>query len=177
MTGSDYWIEISQHGARLGAGFLLTRRYALTAFHCLRELPSDDEQLELSFAGGEVGPGRVHERSPEADLALIDILKPHESPVVLPNADRASRGDSWSAPYRPGPSDPYLSGDVLSGGMPYVCEAGNSIEALQLDCSQHLGDYSGYSGGPVERYTGGEAGRPWRHAGAISGPPVSRTGF
>ena len=153
----DYWIEISQHGTRLGAGFQLTRRYAVTASHCLRGLTSD-ELLELSFAGGEVGPGRIHERSPESDLALIDIVKPRESSVVLPSADRACRGDSWAAPYRPGPSDPYLSGEVLNGGMSYRCEAGNLIEALQLGCSERLGDYSGYSGGPVERPA--EAGDP-----------------
>jgi hypothetical protein len=39
--------------------------------------------------------------------------------------------------------------------MRYRCEAGHEIEALQLGCSQRLGDYSGYSGGPVERHVTG----------------------
>jgi hypothetical protein len=148
----DYWVSISSQGRLLGAGFLLTRHHALTAFHCLRSIRDDDEDLELSFASGEVILGRVCERSAGADLALIDILKPRESTLILPIADRAARGDAWSTPYRPDTNDPYLSGDVLSGAMTYRCEAGDEIEALQLTCSQHLSDYSGYSGGPVERY-------------------------
>ncbi len=152
MGNTDYWVEISRRGTRLGAGFLLNRHHVLTAFHCVRGPYSGDEHLELSFACGEVSPGRVCERSSGADLALLDILQPSESILILPNADRADRGDSWSAPYRPGPGDPYLSGDVLSGAMRYRCEAGHEIEALQLGCSQGLGDYSGYSGGPVERH-------------------------
>jgi hypothetical protein len=151
MAVSDYWVEISRQGARLGAGFVLTRHHALTAFHCLRSISSDDEDVDLSFASGEVIQGRICERAMGADLALIDILKPNESTFILPDADRADRGDSWSAPYRPTTSDPYIGGDVLSGAMTYRCEAGHEIEALQLGCSQNLGDYSGYSGGPVER--------------------------
>jgi len=155
---ADYWVSISWQGKRLGAGFLLTRHHVLTASHCLRGLRADDEDLELSFANGKVILGRVGERSARADLALIDILEPRENTIILPMADRASRGDAWSAPYRPDTSDPYLSGNVLSGAMAYRCEAGDEIEALQLSCSQHLGDYSGYSGGPVERYdTAGES--------------------
>jgi hypothetical protein len=135
----------------LGAGFVLTRHYVLTASHCLRSLASDDEHLELSFAGGGVSPGRVRERAAGADLALIDILKPHENASTVPHADRAGRGDTWFAPYRPSASDPYLSGDVLNEAIPFQCAAGSEIQALQLSCSQRLGDYAGYSGGPVER--------------------------
>jgi hypothetical protein len=42
---------------------------------------------------------------------------------------------------------------VSSGSMQYVCESGYEIEALQLDVNQPIGDYSGYSGSPVERDT------------------------
>jgi hypothetical protein len=156
VASTDYWVEISRQGMRLGAGFLLTRHHVLTAFHCLRSIDSDDSQFELSFATGEVAPGRLCEHSPGADLALIDIIKPRESALILPNADRAGQGDMWSAPYRPSTGDPYLSGNVLNGAMTYRCEAGHEIEALQLGCSQRLGDYSGYSGGPVERNVTGQ---------------------
>ena len=155
MANTDYWIEISRRGTRLGAGFVLNKHHALTAFHCLRGIDPGDEHLELSFATGEVTPGRVCERSPGADLALIDVLKPRESTLIPPNVDRAGRGDMWSAPYRPSTGDPYLGGDVLSGAMRYRCEAGHEIEDIQLGCSQRLGDYSGYSGGPVERQVTG----------------------
>lgn len=155
MASRDYWVEISSRGKRLGGGFVLTRHHVLTASHCLRGTDAEDEDVDLSFAGGDVTPGRVCERAPEADLALIDIVKPRDTTVVVPKADRAGRGDKWTAPYRPSTADPYLSGAVLSGGITYQCEAGTEIEALQLGCSQRLGDYSGYSGGPVERHVTG----------------------
>jgi hypothetical protein len=50
------------------------------------------------------------------------------------------------APYRPGTAYSYLSGDV-HGPVTYQCEGGGIIQALQLSCMQHPGDYSGYSGG------------------------------
>jgi hypothetical protein len=157
VRDNEYWVEISQQGKRLGAGFILNRNYILSASHCLSGIESDDEPLELSFATGEKTPGQVCERAMGADLVLIDILKPRDSTHRLPNADRAGRGDPWFAPYRPSTSDPHLSGDVLSGPIAYRCEAGDEIEALQLGCSQTLGDYAGYSGGPVERaVTGSE---------------------
>jgi hypothetical protein len=151
VASTDYWIEIFQQGTRLGAGFLLNQHHALTAFHCIRSA-GPGEHLELSFATGEKIPGRVCEHNHGADLALIDLLKPRESTLITPNADTAGRGDKWSAPYRPSTGDPYLSGDVLKGKVTYKCEAGLEIEALQLGCSERLGDYSGYSGGPVERH-------------------------
>jgi len=151
VASVGYWVEISRQGTRLGAGFLLNKHHAITASHCLRNIASDDEHLELAFANGDVAQGRVCERSLEADLALIAILE-HKGAFTVPKADRASSGDKWSAPYRPSTGDPLLGGDVLSGAMTYQCEAGYEIEALQLGCSQRLGDYSGYSGGPVERH-------------------------
>ena len=154
MASADYWIEIFRQGTRLGAGFLLNQHHALTAFHCVRDA-EPGEHVELSFATGEKIPGRVCEHARGADLALIDLLKPRESTLTTPSADKAGRGDKWSAPYRPSTSDPYLGGDVLEGRITYRCEAGFDIEALQLGCSERIGDYSGYSGGPVERHVTG----------------------
>jgi hypothetical protein len=127
----------------------------MTAWHCLRDADLDSPELELRLANGEVIPGRVGEHSPRADLALIELLTPRALPLIPPRADLASQGDSWIGPYRPSASDPYLSGEVVSGSVAYECAAGDEIDALQLSCVQHLGDYSGYSGGPVERRTDG----------------------
>jgi len=154
VASTDYWMEIFRQDTRLGAGFLLNQHHVLTAFHCVRST-EPGEHLELSFATGEKIPGRVCEHARGADLALIDLLKPRESTLIMPGADKAVRGDKWSAPYRPSTGDPFLGGDVLEGKIKYRCEAGLEIEALQLGCSERLGDYSGYSGGPVERHATG----------------------
>lgn len=151
MTNGDYWVEISQAGRHLGAGFLITRCYALTALHCLNGILPGNDDLEISFAAGETVPGRVHRRSEKADLALIDVPKSGDNSVIVPNADRASTGEAWRNPYRPSVSHAYLSGEVAAVPVNYQCERGDLIEALQLGCSQPLGDYSGYSGGPIER--------------------------
>jgi hypothetical protein len=61
--------------------------HALTAFYCIKS-NEPGEDLELSFATGERLPGRVCDHARGADLALIDVLKPHESTLITPSADR-----------------------------------------------------------------------------------------
>lgn len=150
MAANDYWVEIFQHGARLGAGFLLTRCYAVTASHCLAGMEPGDDRVDVLFATDETLPGRVYRRSPEADLALIDIPKT-DGNTTVPIADQADIGEKWRSPYRPSISHAYLSGKIAAALVEYQCEGGGTIEAMQLGCSQSLGDYSGYSGSPVER--------------------------
>lgn len=40
---------------------------------------------------------------------------------------------------------------MVAASVPYECERGETVDALQLKCRQHLGDYGGYSGSPVEK--------------------------
>ena len=149
-TSGEYWIEISQAGTRLGAGFLLTRCYALTALHCLSGITPGNDEVDISFSTGVTLPGRIYRRSPAADLALIDIPEPDHW-LPLPNPDQASVGEIWSNPYRPSNTHAYLSGNVAAAPVAYQCEGGETIEAIQLGCLQPLGDYAGYSGSPIER--------------------------
>ena len=55
--------------------------------------PGDDE-VDISFAGGETLPGRIYRRSPEADLALIDVPKTGNG-AMLPLPDHANTGEAW----------------------------------------------------------------------------------
>jgi len=149
MSGTSYWVSISRNGTRLGAGFMLAGCYVLTAHHCLGDAAPGTEDVEIEFEGGEVLPGRVLRRSPKADLALIDVPKAGSGPII-PRVDRASAGHAWWNPYRPNLSHALLSGTIVEPSLPYECEAGDTVEAMQLRCVQDTGDYAGYSGSPIE---------------------------
>lgn len=150
MTRVGYWVDLFQAQRHLGAGFLLTRRFVLTALHCLHALDALDDQVDIALADERRVPGRVCGKVKEADLALIEIAASHEVALQVPTAQVALRGDRWWGPYRPAPGEAQLSGGIEHGAVRHTCEGGGSIEALQLTADQHLGDYSGYSGGPVE---------------------------
>lgn len=149
---TDYCVRLSQHGTKLGAGFILNRYFALTAAHCLKGKEAGDEDVELTLATGEEIRGRVCELAAGADLALIRVVKSPDHSLRTPVPDLAVRGDTWIAPYRPSSSDPLLQGDVVEGSVAHQCAAGDRVEALQLNCSQRIESYHGYSGGPVERH-------------------------
>ncbi|MEV0123219.1 trypsin-like peptidase domain-containing protein [Streptomyces sp. NPDC050703] len=149
MKGTGYWVDLYQAQQRLGGGFLLTRRFVLTALHCLRGL-AIDESVGIELADGNRVSGRVCREDKEADLALVEIGAGHQVTLPIPTADVARDGDRWRGPYRPAAHEARLSGRVSAGSAPYLCVGGATIEALQLTAEQHLGDYSGYSGGPVE---------------------------
>jgi hypothetical protein len=152
VTGEDYWVEVSQGGRRLGAGFLLTRCHALTALHCLRDADPSLDELDIRFAGGATVPGRIYRRAPEADLALIDIEIPKsvDCPALLQH-DRAAANEMWLNPYRPSLSHVFLTGNVTKVPAMFECVGGDVIEAIQLVCSEAVGDYAGYSGSPIQR--------------------------
>ncbi|MEV2194638.1 serine protease [Streptomyces phaeochromogenes] len=149
MTSASYWVELFGCGQRLGGGFLLTRRYVVTALHCLRGLTSLDEHVDIVLADGSRLAGQVCRRDKDADLALIMISTAHDVLLPIPQAGVAHGGDDWHSPYRPAASEVHLRGQVDSGTAEYLCEGGAVIQALQLTAHQLLGDYAGYSGGPV----------------------------
>ncbi|MFF4733767.1 serine protease [Streptomyces mirabilis] len=152
MTGAAYWVDLYQARQPLGAGFLVMRRFVLTALHCLRGLTALDADLDIVLADGSRVVGRVCRQDKDADLALIEISADSEVSQPVPVVGVARGGDRWRGPYRPADDEVELSGRIDSGAVRYLCESGASIEALQLTADQRLGDYSGYSGGPVEGF-------------------------
>ncbi|MFF7387757.1 trypsin-like peptidase domain-containing protein [Streptomyces scabiei] len=149
MIDASYWVELFHSQQRLGGGFLLTRRYVLTALHCLRGLTTPDEHVDVVLTDGSRLAGQICRRDKNADLALIMISAAYEVLLPIPRAGVAHGGDDWHGPYRPAASEVQLRGHVDNGMTEYLCEGGGVIEALQLTAHQFLGDYSGYSGGPV----------------------------
>ncbi|QLE71168.1 trypsin-like peptidase domain-containing protein [Streptomyces rectiverticillatus] len=158
MPGSGYAVDLYQADRPLGAGFLLTRCFVLTADHCLRYLAVGEEHVSVRLGDGTEVGGRVCRRIEEADLALIEVLEPELVPLTLPVGDLPRRGDRWRGLHRPSLSDPHLGGHVDADAVDYTCVGGGRIQAMQLVAEQALGDYSGYSGGPVERVTTADRG-------------------
>ncbi|MCX5559529.1 serine protease [Streptomyces sp. NBC_00038] len=150
MTSAGYWVDLYQGQQRLGGGFLVNRQYVLTALHCLSELTAFDADLIIVLADGTRVEGKVCSQDKEADLALIEIFPHFEVAQPIPVTGVAQGGDRWRSPYRPAGNEVELSGRIDNGALPYLCEGGAEIKALQLTANQQLGRYSGYSGGPVE---------------------------
>lgn len=152
MTDLEYCVVLSSGTRRLGAGVLLTRRFVLTAGHCLRSVRLGDV-VGVSISTGQQVNASYCEHLERADLALLEVVSPDLIPFRLPDPDRARLGDLWQSMYTPEEDDPRLGGDVADPARAYRCVGGERITALQLNCGQILGDYAGYSGSPVERRT------------------------
>lgn len=146
-----YCVRLSFANRRIGAGFFVTSRLILTAAHCVQSLSDYELFYAFDISGGTDGAYavRIVERNIKTDLALLEVFGKSPKPVLL-EADRCNSGDPWRSPYQPGPTEPSLSGTVSRHDYDYECAGGDVITALQLRTEVELGDYSGYSGSPVE---------------------------
>lgn len=144
------WARVARDGVDRGGGVLLAPRQLLTASHCVQGVKIGDSETRLQVTVADRAPVHavLQARAESADLALLKLSHSLGSAVRLPVASRGRRGDKWFAPSRPSKTDPELAGDVV-GPILYDCQSGGRIDAVQLTTQSLLGDYAGYSGGPV----------------------------
>lgn len=145
------WVRIAHRGVNRGGGIPLTSQLVVTAAHCVAGMEVGHGADELCVTiGHDLVPtsAQLVECVEAKDLALIRLTQPLGPSLRLPWASRCRRGDDWFAPSRPTMADPELDGSV-TGTVRYECAAGGVINAVQLTTQAHLGNYDGYSGGPV----------------------------
>lgn len=149
------WLHVEYDSDRLGASVLLTHEFAVTAWHCISELVDgstleiiDGADLELVSASGIRFTARVEEK--RGDLGLLRVSVPRTPGSPAPGFPVPVEAlDRWIAECRPTLSHAALTGKVAATSLPYKCEDGTEIEALQLDVDQGVGSHKGFSGGPI----------------------------
>ncbi|MET8373861.1 trypsin-like peptidase domain-containing protein [Micromonospora sp. DT68] len=147
-----YVVQLYGEGQLLGAGFFVTSRFVLTAAHVLHQLPPEHPTVEIMCDGRRM-QGRIAQRTSRFDVALIELTSGAQRSIRTPEAGRCQPRDEWSSPYRPASTEPVLTGSVEAVDMAYQCHGGEVMIAMQLMSRLDLGDFSGYSGAPVECVT------------------------
>ncbi|MDG4827321.1 hypothetical protein O7635_36210 [Asanoa sp. WMMD1127] len=146
----EYVVQLRNEEKTLGAAFFVTARFLLTAAHVLHPLPRDQTTVEIVHSGVRL-QGRIAQRTSRFDVALIELVDDRPGRVRPPPAGRCRPREDWCSPYRPDVGEPALTGSVEAVDIAYQCEEGEVMRALQLVSRLDLGDFSGYSGAPVER--------------------------
>ncbi|WP_051853177.1 S1 family peptidase [Streptomyces aureocirculatus] len=151
-----YWVRIQEGESHLGAGFLLTRGFVLTALHVVSGASGDDVRLELHLPGGQRVPGRLCDWIEESDLALVAVLGAHAYDLPLaPPTDRPRPDVAWLGTYRPPDTKTALSGRVTHAPIIHRSDAHGEFTGLQMTVDQLVHDFAGYSGSPVHAVPAG----------------------
>ncbi|WP_369275658.1 serine protease [Streptomyces sp. R11] len=171
MREQHYWVRICEGERCLGAGFLITRAFVLTALHCLRWRSPGNMRFDLELPDGRRLAGQVCEEIKDADLALIAVedAESHGLPPAAPT-DWPRPEVSWRGTYCPPSEETRLSGRVTHEPLDYRNAADGVFKAVQLTVEQQLGSYDGYSGSPVD--TAGVDARHEQHGEKAQRPVV-----
>ncbi|MEU2562128.1 serine protease [Streptomyces longispororuber] len=151
MNEPQYWVDIWEDDRHLGAGFLVTRSFVLTAWHCLDGLSAHEALMNLRLPGGLRISGHLFAAVEEADLALVKTVDPHRHGLPLaPPTDVPRPHARWRGTYCPPGENARLSGRITHALVDHHSAAGGVFTAMQLAVDQKLGTYVGYSGSPVD---------------------------
>ncbi len=152
---NSFWFSIIDSDEISGGAFVIARKYALTATHCL---PNDYEAASESVTPSqftlvaEDGTDLLVTLSEVmGDLALLEIRAFRLHSITPPEirVGEVDKDSLWEAPYRPSLQHPVLTGVVGKPDLRFRSADGSLISAIQLTVSEGVGDHSGYSGGPV----------------------------
>jgi hypothetical protein len=132
-----------------GGGFLATAKLGVTAAHCLDDVAIEGEEFWIECPkSGDKLKAVVREIDQQQDLAVIELLS--VSSCEIPPTGDCEAGAAWNSSYRPTPYDSELNGNVVRCDLDYMLNTGSAIQGLQLNENGRIGDYRGYSGGPIE---------------------------
>jgi hypothetical protein len=154
-VSSSYWFSIIHADVSHGGAFLISRKYALTATHCLPKgyrtasESIDPSRVKLVSENGTELYAIVSET--DGDLTLLEVVAFRKHTVIPPTIrqELVEKDSPWEAPYRPSPHHPTLTGVVGNPDLKFQSADGSIVSVIQLTVSEEIGDHSGYSGGPV----------------------------
>lgn len=151
--------RILAHGHDVGSGFVLAAatstcsHIAVTANHVVRN--HEDSSLQFLLADDEkISVERV-ERDDTLDIAVLYLAEGVGDGLQVADA---VEGDAWAVNTRPRVNDPRLTGYITAVDWPIQNARNHAVQVLQLQVSQVLGGYRGYSGSPVMSLSGGVLG-------------------
>ncbi|HLM22203.1 MAG TPA: NB-ARC domain-containing protein, partial [Propionibacteriaceae bacterium] len=137
--------RIRVQGRDAGSGFALAPRLVVTAGHLVRGRAA--RELEFAPVDGDALPVSEISSDDDRDIALLRL---EEDTVVRLSVGR-SRGEvAWKVDSRPRGNDPRLTGTITDARRRIINSRGKEVSVLQLQVSESLGDYAGYSGSPVQ---------------------------
>jgi tetratricopeptide (TPR) repeat protein len=142
MTGRLGRIRVG--GSDCGAGFALGPRRVVTALHVVRG--REGKSVAYVPAGGKAIEVERVVPDPSHDAAVLWLA----GDVEFSPTRTVVQGAEWrveSPP--PRGNDPPLHGTVTTGRMAIQNASGQLVEVVQLEVSEHLGDFGGYSGSAV----------------------------